>query len=54
MNWVFCNYLDEFYTVYMDDILIYTSGLLRDYKVKVYIVLGKLRKVKLILNIDKY
>ena len=38
----------------MDDILIYTSGLLRDYKVKVYMVLGKLREVELVLNINKY
>ena len=38
----------------MDDILIYTSGLLRDYKVKVHIILGKLREVKLVLNINKY
>ena len=54
INWVLRDYLDEFYTVYVDNILIYTSGLLRDYRVKVYIVLGKLREVKLILNINKY
>ena len=28
INWVFRDYLDEFCTVYVDDILIYTSGLL--------------------------
>ena len=38
----------------MDNILIYTSGLLRDYRPKVYMVLGKLWEVKLILNINKY
>ena len=38
----------------MDNILIYTSGSLRDYRVKVHMVLGKLREAKLILNIDKY
>ena len=38
----------------MDNILIYTSGLLQIYKAKVYMVLGKLREVKLILDIDKY
>ena len=38
----------------MDNILIYTSGLLRDHKVKIYIVLKKLREVKLTLNINKY
>ena len=53
INWVLRDYLNEFYTVYVDNILIYTSGLLRDYRVKVYMVLGKLREVKLILNINK-
>ena len=38
----------------MDNILIYTSGLLRDYKVKVHMVLRKLQKAKLTLNINKY
>ena len=38
----------------MDNILIYTSGLLRDYRAKAHMVLGKLREVKLILNINKY
>ena len=42
INWVLDNYLNEFYTVYMDNILIYISGLLQDYKVKIYIVLRKL------------
>ena len=54
INWVLRDYLDEFCTVYVDDILIYTSGSLRDYKAKVYIVLGKLREAKLTLNINKY
>ena len=53
INWVLRDYLNEFYTVYMDDILIYTSGLLRDYRAKVHMVLRKLREVKLILNINK-
>ena len=48
INWVFCNYLNEFCTVYVNNILIYTSGSLRDYRVKVYMVLGKLREVKLL------
>ena len=54
INWVLRDYLDEFYTVYVDDILIYTFGLLRDYRAKVYMVLRKLRETKLILNINKY
>ena len=53
INWVLRDYLDKFCTVYMDNILIYTSGLLRDYKAKVHMVLGKLREVKLALNINK-
>ena len=54
INWVLRNYLDKFYTAYVDDILIYTSGLLQDYRVKIYMVLRKLREVKLILNMNKY
>ena len=54
INWVLCNYLDKFCTVYVDNILIYTSGLLQDHRAKVHIVLGKLREVKLTLNINKY
>ena len=54
INWVFYDYLNKFCTVYVNNILIYISGLLRDYKAKVYIVLGKLREVKLVLNINKY
>ena len=38
----------------MDNISIYISGLLQDYNVKADIVLGKLREIKLILNINKY
>ena len=54
INWVLRNYLNKFYTVYMDNILIYTSGLLQDYRAKVHIVLRKLQEVKLILNMNKY
>ena len=38
----------------MDNIRIYTSGLLQNYKAKIYIILKKLQKIKLILNINKY
>ena len=38
----------------MDNILIYTSGLLQDYKVRIYIILAKLGEIKLILIINKY
>ena len=53
INWVLRDYLNEFCTAYVNDILIYTSGLLRDYRAKVHMVLGKLRETKLILNINK-
>ena len=38
----------------MDNILIYTSGLLQDHRAKVHMVLGKLQEAKLALNINKY
>ena len=38
----------------MDNILIYTSGLLQNYKAKTHMVLKKLWEIKLILNINKY
>ena len=38
----------------MDNILIYTSGLLQNHKAKIHMVLGKLQEVKLTLNINKY
>ena len=38
----------------MDNILIYTSGLLQNYRVKIHMVLRKLWEIKLTINIDKY
>ena len=37
----------EFCTAYVDNILIYTSGLLRDYKAKVHMVLKKITGSKI-------
>ena len=54
INWVLCDYLNEFCTAYVNNILIYTSGSLQDYRAKVHMVLRKLREAKLTLNIDKY
>ena len=42
INWVLRDYLDEIYTVYINNILIYSSGLLQDHKIKVHIILKKL------------
>ena len=38
----------------MDNILIYTSGSLQNYRAKIHMVLRKLREAKLTLNINKY
>ena len=54
INWALRNYLNKFYPAYVDNILIYTSGLLQNYRAKVHMVLKKLQEVKLILNINKY
>ena len=54
IKWVLRDYLNEFYPVYIDDILIFTFDLLRDYRVKIRMVLGKLYEPRLILNINKY
>ena len=42
INEVLRNYTNKFCTAYVNNILIYTSGLLRDYKVKIHIILKKL------------
>jgi hypothetical protein len=46
-------YLDDFYSTYVDDILIFTDGSREDYEKRVNLVLGKLEKVGLFLDIDK-
>ena len=53
INWVIRDYLNEFCTAYVNNILIFTSGLLRDHRVKIRMVLGKLQEAKVVLNIDK-
>ena len=53
INNILFNYLNEFYTVYLDDILIYLDN---ELKHQVYIkkVLKRLRNVGLQVNIKKY
>jgi hypothetical protein len=46
MNNVLFNYLDDFYTTYLDDILIYSNNKL-EHKEHVYKVLERLRKAGL-------
>ena len=53
VNGVLRDYLDEFVTAYMDDILIYTSGSRKDHMCKVRQVLERLYKAGLHLDIDK-
>jgi hypothetical protein len=53
INWVLQEYLDEFYLIYIDDILIFSSGSLADYRDKVGKVLQRLREAGLQLNIGK-
>ena len=42
-----------FIIVYLDDILVYSKGLLKEYINYVKKVLGKLREYKLLLNLEK-
>jgi hypothetical protein len=47
------DYLDEFCSAYVDDILIYTSGTLEEHREHVGKVLDRLRKAGLQIDIDK-
>jgi hypothetical protein len=46
-------YLNEFISVYIDDVLIYTDGTLDDHREKVKLILFKLFKAGLQLDVDK-
>jgi hypothetical protein len=52
MNIVLFDYLDDFYTIYLDDILIYLNNKL-EHKEHVHKVLLRLRQVGLQANIKK-
>jgi len=47
-------YLDEFCSAYIDDVLIYSSGSLSDYRKKVRKVLQRLQEAGLQVDINKY
>ena len=47
-------YLDIFILVYLDNILIYTSSTKEEHAKKVRLVLDKLEKYNLLLNLKKY
>lgn len=53
INWVLREYLDNFVTAYIDDILIYSSGSIEDHRSKVNGVLDRLKVAGLTLDIDK-
>jgi hypothetical protein len=53
INWVLRDFLDEFCSAYIDDILIYSSGTLVEHQDQVRRVLGRLREAGLQVDIDK-
>jgi hypothetical protein len=53
INWVLREYLDEFCSAYIDDILIYSSGSLSDHRNKVQKVFQRLQEAGLQLDIAK-
>lgn len=53
INWTLRDYLDEFCTAYIDDVLIYTDGSLEDHRKQVRKVLQRLQDAGLQLDIDK-
>lgn len=53
INWILRDYLDEFCTAYIDDVLIYTSGTREDHREKVKLVLQRLNNAGLNLDITK-
>ena len=46
-------FLNDFVTAYIDDILIYTDGILEDHRQQVNLVLDKLQAAGLTLDVDK-
>lgn len=53
INWVLREYLDDFCTAYIDDILIFSEGSLEDHRSKVKKVLAKMEEAGLTLDIKK-
>jgi hypothetical protein len=53
INWVLREYLDEFCSAYIDDILIFSDGSLADHRDKVKKVLERLREAGLQLDVAK-
>ena len=53
INWALRDYLDEFCSAYVDDILIYTDGSRKEHQEHVQKVLARLQEAGLQLDIDK-
>ena len=53
INWCLRDYLDEFVSAYIDDILVFTTGSLRKHREHVSKVLERLRQAGLQISIDK-
>ncbi|KAL1954932.1 hypothetical protein VTO42DRAFT_432 [Malbranchea cinnamomea] len=53
INWTLREYLDEFVSTYIDDILIFTTGSLRKHRQHIEKVLLKLQQARLQADIDK-
>lgn len=53
INWTLREYLDEFVSAYIDDVLIFSDGTLQDHRRKVKKVLARLQEAGLHLDIDK-
>ena len=54
INWTLRDYLDDFCSAYLDDILIFSKGSLRQHRKHVCKVLNKLKKAGFYLDINKY
>jgi hypothetical protein len=53
VNWTLRDFLDDFASAYVDDILIYTDGSLEEHQAHVQRVLDRLRQAGLQIDIDK-
>lgn len=53
LNWILRDYLDDFCSAYVDDILIFTTGDLKDHRAKVSQVLQRLLDHNLTLDLNK-
>jgi hypothetical protein len=53
INWTLREYLDDFCTAYLDDILIYTNSSLRQHREQVNKVLTRLKEAGLYIDIKK-